>query len=159
MLGASKAAFNHQSISFREDGGATPLFGRKSAGDAAAEFRRDLAGVADSAGDNPDAPARLVAGDSRRLDKLLDEKFDLLITSPPYANRMSYIRELRPHMYWLGHLREPGEAGDLDWLAIGGTWGAATSRLAEWKKRRAGLRPPGKNCRAGFPPRRRETAR
>ena len=134
VIGESKAAFNHQSVSFREDDGASRLFGRKSAEDAAAEFRRDLARVADSAADNPVAPARLVAGDSRRLDKLLDEKFDLLITSPPYANRMSYIRELRPYMYWLGHLREPGDAGDLDWLAIGGTWGAATSRLAEWKK-------------------------
>jgi hypothetical protein len=47
---------------------------------------------------------------------------------------MSYIRELRPYMYWLGYLQEAREAGELDWRAIGGTWGIATSRLNEWKR-------------------------
>jgi hypothetical protein len=45
---------------------------------------------------------------------------------------MSYIRELRPYMYWLGFLTEAKQAGDLDWQAIGGTWGIATSRLSAW---------------------------
>ena len=36
-------------------------------------------------------------------------------------------------MYWLGYLGEvKKEAGELDWEAIGGTWGIATSRLLEW---------------------------
>ncbi len=35
-------------------------------------------------------------------------------------------------MYWLGYLNEAREAGDLDWDAIGGTWGIATSRLTQW---------------------------
>jgi len=35
-------------------------------------------------------------------------------------------------MYWLGYLREAREAGELDWKAIGGTWGVATSRLNNW---------------------------
>ena len=59
--------------------------------------------------------------------------FDCVITSPPYANRMSYIRELRPYMYWLGYLVETKDAGELDWQAIGGTWGIATSRLKDWE--------------------------
>ena len=46
---------------------------------------------------------------------------------------MSYVRELRPYMYWLGYLEEARDAGDLDWQAIGGTWGAATSRVAKWE--------------------------
>jgi hypothetical protein len=45
---------------------------------------------------------------------------------------MSYIRELRPYMYWLGFLSDQRAAGDMDWIAIGGTWGAATSRLTTW---------------------------
>jgi len=45
---------------------------------------------------------------------------------------MSYIRELRPYMYWLRFLMSGREAGELDWLAIGGTWGVATSRLTDW---------------------------
>ena len=40
-------------------------------------------------------------------------------------------------MYWLGYLREAREAGELDWKAIGGTWGVATSRLATWISRNA----------------------
>jgi len=46
---------------------------------------------------------------------------------------MSYIRELRPYMYWLGFLVNGKDAGELDWSAIGGTWGIATSRLTEWQ--------------------------
>ncbi len=57
-----------------------------------------------------------------------------MITSPPYANRMSYIRELRPYMYWLGYLAHARDAGELDWQAIGGTWGIATSRLSAWTR-------------------------
>src|SRR5439155_2886086 len=47
-------------------------------------------------------------------------------------NRMSYIRELRPYMYWLGYLGSGRDAGELDWRAIGGTWGCATSNLMRW---------------------------
>lgn len=46
---------------------------------------------------------------------------------------MSYIRELRPYMYWLEYLRDGRSAGELDWEAIGGTWGCATSNLARWQ--------------------------
>ena len=60
------------------------------------------------------------------------ESCDLLLTSPPYVNRMSYIRELRPYMYWTRTLTHASDAGELDWLAIGGTWGIATSRLNTW---------------------------
>jgi hypothetical protein len=71
-------------------------------------------------------------GDARTLSRLGKNKFDCVITSPPYPNRMSYVRELRPYMFWLGYLSEAREAGELDWQAIGGTWGIATSRVAKW---------------------------
>ena len=71
-------------------------------------------------------------GDARALQTVLSPKVDLLYTSPPYANRISYIRELRPYMYWLRFLRDAKEAGELDWTAIGGTWGIATSRVGQW---------------------------
>ena len=67
------------------------------------------------------------------MGSLGENRFDLLVTSPPYPNRMSYIRELRPYMYWLGYLQEAREAGEMDWQAIGGTWGIATSRLNDWQ--------------------------
>src|SRR5262249_17936902 len=71
-------------------------------------------------------------GDSPDLLSRWRGRVDLLITSPPYPNRMSYIRELRPYMYWLGFLATGRQAGELDWEAIGGTWGVATSRLVQW---------------------------
>ena len=36
-------------------------------------------------------------------------------------------------MYWLGFLDNGRDAGELDWSAIGGTWGVATSRLIGWE--------------------------
>jgi hypothetical protein len=35
-------------------------------------------------------------------------------------------------MYWLGYLDSGNQAGELDWQAIGGTWGCATSKLMSW---------------------------
>jgi hypothetical protein len=77
--------------------------------------------------------ARALIGDSRNLEKVLPHnRYTAVITSPPYPNRMSYIRELRPYMYWFGFLGSGKEAGELDWKAIGGTWGCATSNLTKW---------------------------
>lgn len=70
--------------------------------------------------------------DARDLSKLPANGFTAVITSPPYPNRMSYIRELRPYMYWLRFLNDGRQAGELDWQAIGGTWGRATSNLGKW---------------------------
>jgi hypothetical protein len=56
---------------------------------------------------------------------------------------MSYIRELRPYMYWLGYLDKAREAGELDWQAIGGTWGIATSRLKTWQPEGEQIQYPG----------------
>ena len=36
-------------------------------------------------------------------------------------------------MYWLDYLETSDQASDLDWQAIGGTWGRATSLLGTWK--------------------------
>ena len=46
---------------------------------------------------------------------------------------MSHIRELRPYMYWLGFLESGRQAGELDWQAIGGTWGWGPSNLSDWE--------------------------
>ncbi len=34
--------------------------------------------------------------------------------------------------YWLGYLSDGRQAGELDWEAIGGTWGCATSNVSKW---------------------------
>lgn len=130
VIRLSAAAFNHQSMSFKEAAQSElelPI-------DEKELFRQELRFVTEGASYNPTGRASVVLGDSRAVQQCFDEPFDLVVTSPPYANRMSYIRELRPYMYWLGHLQNGREAGELDWQAIGGTWGVATSRLGKWER-------------------------
>ena len=138
MISISNAAFNHQSMSFK------PELSRPCAAahrqDAAAfgeQFLKDVQHVASAAGDNPRGGADIILADASKAPSVTGlarwrSRVDLLITSPPYPNRMSYIRELRPYMYWLHFLKEARHAGELDWEAIGGTWGIATSRLLQW---------------------------
>jgi hypothetical protein len=83
--------------------------------------------------EQPMTTAHVFSGDARELEKTLPQRcYTKVVTSPPYPNRMSYIRELRPYMYWLGFLTNGRQAGELDWAAIGGTWGCATSNLNAW---------------------------
>lgn len=128
LIKFSNAAFNHQSMSFK-DGAQCEFDLNPTAGMG---FLDELRFVLDGAIENPSGEADVILGDARELPAALNNRFDVVVTSPPYANRMSYIRELRPYMYWLGYLKNGRDAGDLDWLAIGGTWGVATSRLGEW---------------------------
>ncbi|NMC20190.1 MAG: DNA methyltransferase [Thermogutta sp.] len=129
LMELSNAAFNHQSMSFRSREPSALLF----ALDGGAVFEANLRFVLSGASENPVGSASVVLADSRGLTKALSGPFDVVITSPPYANRISYVRELRPYMYWLGFLENGRDAGELDWTAIGGTWGIATSRLADWE--------------------------
>ncbi len=129
LIVLSNAAFNHQSMSFRE-GIQSDI---PSGTDMERKFGDDLGFVLEGAGDNPTGTGKVVFGDAGNLGQAVDGPFDLIVTSPPYANRMSYIRELRPYMYWLGFLENGRDAGELDWSAIGGTWGVATSRLIDWE--------------------------
>jgi len=147
VINFSNAAFNHQSMSFK-DKVTSHSSGAEKQGqlfnidpDLGCFARLEGGHVLDSASDNPLGTGRVVVGDSRFVSALVDGEYDLLITSPPYPNRMSYIRELRPYMYWLGYLNNGREAGDMDWAAIGGTWGIATSRLIEWERSQEGFYP------------------
>lgn len=130
LIEQSNVAFNHQSLSFKSGAEPAPLFPI----DRGAIFAADVRFVLSGASENPAGSASVVLADSRGLRERLSGPFDLVITSPPYANRMSYIRELRPYMYWLGFLRNGRDAGELDWATIGGTWGIATSRLTDWER-------------------------
>ena len=58
-----------------------------------------------------------------------DWRADIVITSPPYPNRYSYVWNTRPHLYMLDYISEKHEAGLIDMDTIGGTWGVATTRL------------------------------
>lgn len=130
VIAWSNAAFNHQSMSFKDV--APGLWDAEGAAAVIPEFRDAAILVVDGASSPVLTPARVRLADARRVPEPTGAPYDLVVTSPPYPNRMSYIRELRPYMYWLSYLTEPREAGELDWQAIGGTWGIATSRVDRW---------------------------
>ena len=139
MIGQANVSFGHQSMSFKKrDDNATQqlsLFKETKRDDLLASFLQDVEFVATGViEDQPRAKAIVILGDSRTMRRALhSHSYTKVITSPPYPNRMSYIRELRPYMYWLGYLSNGRQAGELDWQAIGGTWGCATSNLGSWK--------------------------
>ncbi|MBI4480336.1 MAG: DNA methyltransferase [Acidobacteria bacterium] len=137
LIALSNVAFNHQSMSFKNE---TDQLSLDVGIDAGLIFREDVNFVLRGAAENPSGSCMVIEMDARDLSGLANKPFGLVITSPPYANRMSYIRELRPYMYWLGFLVDGHHAGLLDWKSIGGTWGIATSRLLEWKSKRNGYR-------------------
>jgi DNA modification methylase len=129
-IDTSAAAFNHVSMSFH---------------DAVEHYETDfvvelylsvLDFVLRSAKEPIPGRGKVVAVDARTC-KGFGQKVDRVITSPPYPNRISYIRELRPYMYWTRFLTDAREAGELDWTAVGGTWGVATSRLNTWQGQKA----------------------
>ncbi len=117
----------HQSLSFQFDGPAQESLPLEED-----PFGDAMRFVLETAAVNPERTPTTSTGDARTLDIVDRGSIDVVATSPPYPNRVSLIRELRPFMYWLGYLVSPSDAGVLDWNAIGGTWGAATSRLTDW---------------------------
>lgn len=127
----SNAAFDHVSTSF-DDSGDNESFtfedGKKS-------FASICEVMVESLREQPVAKTDILLHNSMNVLTNGHRFFDTLITSPPYPNRISYIRELRPYMYWLDYLNTPDDASNLDWNTIGGTWGSATSKLSTWEKK------------------------
>jgi hypothetical protein len=136
MIETANVSFGHQSMSFKQPDGQLSLDIPSDGAEIVASSWSDAADSVLKAAESPiSAQARFVKCDARRMtSEFGHEAFDCVITSPPYPNRMSYIRELRPYMYWLGFLDDARQAGELDWEAIGGTWGCATSNLMKWSR-------------------------
>jgi hypothetical protein len=128
----SNASFNHQSMSFKNPIGQLSLFDESETHPISDYFVDIVNNICIDAINPLSTPPQITLHDARHPFHHTNG-YDAIITSPPYVNRMSYIRELRPYMYWLGYLSEARQAGELDWQAIGGTWGIATSRLSDWK--------------------------
>lgn len=127
IIETSSAAFNHVSLSFHDE------VTRYEIEQIECWYLKIVNEIAQSAGENIAGNAVVYFADSREPVSMNDVKYSYIVTSPPYPNRISYIRELRPYMYWTKFLNTAREAGELDWKAIGGTWGIATSRLCDWE--------------------------
>lgn len=133
MIDRANVSFGHQSMSFKKNGMATaPLYGPRDL--TLESWENSCASLAGAAHTRIARVPRAILCDARNLvEGLGANRYACVITSPPYPNRMSYIRELRPYMYWLSYLQNGREAGELDWQAIGGTWGVATSNVGKWQ--------------------------
>lgn len=126
VIETSSAAFNHVSMSFAKQADHFEF------SHVASLFTGILEPILESSAGELPGTAQVSEVDARHIPNG-KKKFGKVITSPPYPNRISYIRELRPYMYWTGFLKEAREAGELDWKAVGGTWGVASSRLLDWE--------------------------
>lgn len=147
MMDHAHVSFGHQSMSFKKGKRPEPppsLFGLENH-PVAATWERVALVIATAARSSVHCQPRILLQDARTLEDSLDaDHYTRVVTSPPYCNRMSYIRELRPYMYWLGFLKSGREAGELDWRAIGGTWGCATSNVGKWQPELGSILPfPG----------------
>lgn len=154
LIGLSSASFGHQSMSFKGGNESQSLPAMERA------FLGDLDAVIGISGEDIPGSARVICGDSRDMGPCASPGFDVVVTSPPYANRMSYIREMRPYMYWLDYLTDGRDAGELDWDAIGGTWGGGGCHqqavsMAAYGSGLAAARPAARN-RVGAGRRRKE---
>jgi hypothetical protein len=135
MIEHANVSFGHQSMSFKKRDDATTPSPHPRAGEdeVAATWKRSVDLIAHSAQSEIRRVPKPIRCDARNLTReLAKNRYGCVITSPPYPNRMSYIRELRPYMFWLGYLQDGRQAGELDWEAVGGTWGCATSNVARW---------------------------
>lgn len=134
MIELAKVSFSHQSMSFKKPGPTLLLdFKGEEPEVVVTKWVQAVGSILAAARTEVGPLPRFSRCDARNLESNLSrDSFDCVITSPPYPNRMSYIRELRPYMYWLGYLMDGKGAGELDWEAIGGTWGCATSNLTKW---------------------------
>ncbi|MDR0645539.1 MAG: site-specific DNA-methyltransferase [Elusimicrobiota bacterium] len=127
IIETSSATFNHISMSFKES---TTQYGLEQ---IKSLFSVIFSYIITSSKAQLLGNSQVILNNSRDFQFASDLLFDEVITSPPYPNRISYIRELRPYMYWIKFLKNGSDAGQLDWESIGGTWGTATSNLKKWK--------------------------
>ncbi|HUT34611.1 MAG TPA: DNA methyltransferase [Planctomycetota bacterium] len=47
---------------------------------------------------------------------------DFLITSPPYLNNYHYIRNTRPHLFWLGLVEKRSQLAEMEQVSFGKFW-------------------------------------
>jgi hypothetical protein len=133
LISRAKVSFGHQSMSFRKQVDAQ-LSVAEEVALVVDSWEAHVQVIGEGASSQIQREPRVIRCDARDIRAALErDGYSCVITSPPYPNRMSYIRELRPYMYWLGYLNNGRAAGELDWQAIGGTWGCATSNVSKWQ--------------------------
>lgn len=78
--------------------------------------------------------AQVIEGDSRLMSQFVREaSVDIVITSPPYLNNYHYVRNTRPHLFWLNFVSKTSDLKRLERSNFGKYWqtvrGAEPSKL------------------------------
>lgn len=78
--------------------------------------------------------SRVIEGDARlMLQTVKEDSIDIVITSPPYLNNYHYVRNTRPHLFWLNFVSKPSDLKRLERSNFGKYWqtvrGAEPSKL------------------------------
>ena len=106
-------------------------------------FSNNVRFVLEGAEENPPGSGHVV---SWRFQESSRKRWKAPLTSssPPHRTPTGCRTSVNfgPYMYWLGFLDNGRDAGELDWTAIGGTWGIATSRLLDWERPMEPFRHP-----------------
>lgn len=128
LVPVSNAKHNHVSLTFA-DKPLPKLDVVRVLGQKYREMVEDLRAVEKL----PHAQVTMYIGNSKEASKVLPKapNVSAVITSPPYPNRFSYARETRPHLFFFNFIGDAAAVGQLETEAIGGTWGKATSVLAQ----------------------------
>lgn len=124
VMEVSAARHNHPSVSFAA-GPAIEKDALKAYVDKCGQIIPDLV---DEAMLLKAGSVEVYYGNTKNAATLLakEERFDVVVTSPPYPNRYSYARETRPFLFFLDLVATAAEVGIIETEALGGTWGRAT---------------------------------
>lgn len=57
-----------------------------------------------------------------RFEQVPARGVDFLITSPPYLNNYHYVRNTRPHLFWLGLVEERSQLAEMERASFGKFW-------------------------------------
>ena len=88
------------------------------------DMAEDIASFQQELSQHRDLPAAVVHPLSylEHSDRIEPRSIDVLITSPPYLNNYHYIRNTRPHLFWLGMVQETADLKDIECKSFGQFW-------------------------------------
>jgi len=126
MVGVSNYSYE-PSLGRRKSAGKDDILDANVAAVVAAkldEMLTDMAQVQLRMGSLSHAPRAEIFGDSflTSYDRVASRTVDFLITSPPYLNNYHYVRNTRPHLFWLGLVERRAELKAMEHASFGKFW-------------------------------------
>jgi len=88
-------------------------------------YRRDMMQF------QPFPEGKVINDDSRQVRHILpDSSIDIVITSPPYLNNYHYVRNTRPHLFWLNFVSQPRDLKRFEEANFGKYWQTVRDKAA-----------------------------